>query len=144
MHATRRSRAKGVRDAAASTRAKDVLRRVRRPLRAACAAAAQLQEQRSSTGPSGQIEREIRGDSSPRGRPLVVGPWLSEVGFETLYWVPFLHWVKAAFRLDPDRLVAVSRGGVAGWYRGLAVALRRDLGRHGSRPSSRAATPSAA
>jgi hypothetical protein len=42
------------------------------------------------------------------------------VGFETLYWVPFLHWLKAAFRLDPDRLVAVSRGGVGPWYEGIA------------------------
>ena len=66
-----------------------------------------------------QIEREIEAIVA-RGRPIVLGPWLSEVGFETLYWVPFLHWVKAAFRLDPDRLVAVSRGGVGRWYEGIA------------------------
>jgi hypothetical protein len=47
---------------------------------------------------------------------LVAGPWLSEVGFETLYWIPFLQWVQAAFRVSPDRIVAVSRGGVGGWY----------------------------
>src|SRR2546430_23759 len=23
----------------------------------------------------------------------VVGPWLGEVGFEVLYWIPFLHWL---------------------------------------------------
>ena len=55
-----------------------------------------------------------------RGRRLVVGPWLSEVGFEALYWVPFLHWLKTAFNIDPGRVVAVSRGGVAGWYAGVA------------------------
>jgi hypothetical protein len=51
---------------------------------------------------------------------LVAGPWISEVGFETLYWIPFLHWVKTAFRVPEDRVVAVSRGGVASWYQGLA------------------------
>ena len=52
----------------------------------------------------------------------MVGPWLSEVGFEALYWVPFLHWVKTAFQLDPTRVVAVSRGGVGSWYEGVAGA----------------------
>jgi hypothetical protein len=51
---------------------------------------------------------------------LVAGPWLSEVGFETLYWVPFLHWLKTAFHIDPSRIVAVSRGGVGAWYQGVA------------------------
>ena len=58
------------------------------------------------------VEREIDA-SSIAARTIVAGPWLSEVGFETLYWVPFLRWVKAAFRLDPSRVVAVSRGGTA-------------------------------
>lgn len=49
-------------------------------------------------------------------RPVVVGPWLAEVGIELLYWVPFLR----ALRLDPSRVVAVSRGGVESWYAGIA------------------------
>ncbi|HEY2326950.1 MAG TPA: hypothetical protein VGH52_05640 [Gaiellaceae bacterium] len=49
-------------------------------------------------------------------RPIVVGPWLAEVGIELLYWVPFLR----ALRLDPSRVVAVSRGGVDSWYAGIA------------------------
>jgi hypothetical protein len=50
----------------------------------------------------------------------VVGPWCSEVGFELLYWIPFLHWVKATHAFDERRLVVVSRGGPAAWYRGFA------------------------
>ena len=50
-------------------------------------------------------------------RPLIVGPWSSEVGFEILYWLPFLNWVKTYRRFDPERLVIVSRGGVEPWYR---------------------------
>ena len=34
--------------------------------------------------------------------------------------MPFLRWVKTAFHLNPDRVVAVSRGGVASWYTGVA------------------------
>ena len=44
-------------------------------------------------------------------QPLIVGPWLGEVGYEILYWVPFLRWVKSYRPFDPERLVIVSRGG---------------------------------
>ena len=50
------------------------------------------------------------------GRLIIVGPWLSEVGFEILYWIPFINWVKTYRPFDPDRLVIVSRGGTALWY----------------------------
>src|SRR5262245_42932900 len=55
---------------------------------------------------------------------IVVGPWLGEVGFELLYWVPFLRWFAAAFRVAPERLLIVSRGGTASWYRPLATGYR--------------------
>ena len=67
-----------------------------------------------------QIEREID-DIVQRNRTLVVGPWLSEVGYEVLYWIPFLRWVMAAYRLEARRVVAVSRGGVGSWYEGVAA-----------------------
>jgi len=50
-------------------------------------------------------------------RPIIVGPWLSETGFELLYWIPFVAWAKAYGNFDPSRLVVVSRGGAAPWYR---------------------------
>jgi hypothetical protein len=50
------------------------------------------------------------------GRPIIVGPWLGEVGFELLYWVPFLAWFADRFAVRPERIVAVSRGGTAPWY----------------------------
>ena len=80
---------------------------------------AELREQLQWSRAAWDVEREID-DIVGGGRTIVVGPWLSEVGFETLYWVPFLRWVKAAFRLDPARVMAVSRGGVASWYDGIA------------------------
>jgi hypothetical protein len=51
------------------------------------------------------------------GKPIILGPWLSETGFELLYWIPFIAWAKAYGNFDPDRLVVVSRGGAAPWYR---------------------------
>ena len=48
--------------------------------------------------------------------PIVVGPWTGEVGFELLYWIPFLEWVRTRWRVRPERQVIVSRGGVASWY----------------------------
>jgi hypothetical protein len=117
VHTTRLA-GEGVRDRLVN-RVKGVLKQVRKPLRAASRRRKQLAEQRQFHEIEWQIERELEGLVA-RGRPLVLGPWFSEVGFETLYWIPFLHWVKAAFRLDADRLIAVSRGGVGSWYEGLA------------------------
>jgi hypothetical protein len=55
---------------------------------------------------------------------IVVGPWLGEVGFELLYWVPFLRWFATTFKVAPDRLLIVSRGGTASWYRSFAANYR--------------------
>lgn len=49
-------------------------------------------------------------------RPVLIGPWTGEVGFELLYWIPFIEWLRARWQLSPDREVIVSRGGVASWY----------------------------
>ena len=48
--------------------------------------------------------------------PIIAGPWLSETGFELLYWIPFLSWAKTYGNIDPDRIIVVSRGGAAPWY----------------------------
>jgi hypothetical protein len=58
-----------------------------------------------------ELERIAIGDS-----PIIVGPWLSEVGYEVLYWVPFLRWVMAAYRIDPARVTIMSRGDTRSWY----------------------------
>jgi hypothetical protein len=53
-------------------------------------------------------------------RPIVAGPYLGEVGFELLYWIPFLAWFTEQYGIQPDRLIAVSRGGAASWYAHMA------------------------
>jgi hypothetical protein len=53
------------------------------------------------------------------GKPIIAGPWLSETGFELLYWIPFLAWAKSYGNLTDDQLIVISRGGAAPWYRHL-------------------------
>lgn len=48
--------------------------------------------------------------------PIFVGPYLGEVGFECLYWIPFLARLREQFHLDPRRFIIVTRGGAAVWY----------------------------
>jgi hypothetical protein len=56
---------------------------------------------------------------SNSGKPIIVGPWLSEVGFELLYWIPFLNWVKTYRPFDAERMYVVSRGGAGIWYQNI-------------------------
>jgi hypothetical protein len=65
------------------------------------------------------VEREIARLSRGAG-PIIVGPWLSEVGYEVLYWVPFVRWIQAKYDIAPDRMIVVTRGGASVWYRDVA------------------------
>ena len=56
-----------------------------------------------------------------RGRPVVAGPWLGEVGFELLYCVPFLRRCAEHLDVDPQRFIVLSRGGTSSWYRPFAA-----------------------
>jgi hypothetical protein len=70
------------------------------------------------------VRREIMAELqrlAASGRPIIAGPWLGEVGFEILYWVPFLRWFQDAFGVPPDRLIVVSRGGMESMYRDFAA-----------------------
>lgn len=49
-------------------------------------------------------------------RPVLVGPWTSEMGFECLYWLPWLAQEMSEGRLDPSKCIIVTRGGAGAWY----------------------------
>lgn len=53
-------------------------------------------------------------------RPIVFGPWLSEVGVELLFWIPFLNWFSREHGVRRERVIAISRGGAAPWYEHIA------------------------
>jgi hypothetical protein len=48
--------------------------------------------------------------------PIIAGPWLAEVGYEVLYWIPFLRWWCDAYAISRRRLVVLSRGGMEALY----------------------------
>lgn len=80
---------------------------------------ARAQEQLDVALEARAVEREIAAIAAG-SKPIVAGPWLAEVGYEALYWVPFLRWFQDVLRVDPSRITIVSRGGVAAWYAGIA------------------------
>jgi hypothetical protein len=58
-----------------------------------------------------RIERLVRTEG-----PIVAGPWTGSATLELLYWLPLLNWLTAVAGVARDRVLAVSRGGVDGWY----------------------------
>ena len=63
-----------------------------------------------------RVERKIKRVAKMGSSTMVVGPWMSEVGYEILYWIPFLRWMKDRYNLTSEEMVVVSRGGVSEWY----------------------------
>lgn len=49
-------------------------------------------------------------------KPILCGPFRSEIGFECLYWIPFLNQFRLRYNIDRNRLIAIGRGGSAVWY----------------------------
>jgi hypothetical protein len=70
-----------------------------------------------------RLERDLAALASGSDT-IVAGPWLGEVGFELLYWVPFLAWFAERFAIAPERLLVVSRGGTRSWYEPFAAGYR--------------------
>ena len=85
-----------------------------------------------------RAENRLRRIAQSR-RPIIVGPWTGEIGFELLYWIPFLQWACRAFALEPERLIVVSRGGVAAWY-GHLTPQYEEVFSHATTDEFRAAT----
>ena len=90
---------------------KPVVRRMRRAERA--------REHAGFRHEVAEVEQEIA-SMAAGGGPVIVGPWLAEVGYEVLYWIPFLRWLVDAHGISRDRVIAVSRGGLEAMYDELA------------------------
>lgn len=65
------------------------------------------------------VTQELKTALRKNKGPILVGPWVSEVGFEVLYWIPFLRMCFERYRVDPKRVTVLSRGGARCWYEGL-------------------------
>jgi hypothetical protein len=71
-------------------------------------------------------EASLRADArlqmlARRPGPLVVGPWISEIGFEVLYWIPLLRALLRRHGVERERVTAISRGGAGAWYGDIAA-----------------------
>lgn len=77
---------------------------------------AEAQIQARSVAADLQLARLTRRDGQ-----ILVGPWLSEVGFELLYWIPLLSWAAERYGLERERMVALTRGGAGAWYADLCA-----------------------
>jgi len=64
-------------------------------------------------GVDAEIRRLLRSPNSA----IIAGPWIGEVGYELLYWIPFLGGLVDRYPELAERLVVLSRGGTAHWYR---------------------------
>ena len=91
-----------------------------KPLVRAMRRHSRAQEHRAFRREAEAIDREIA-TLAATTHPIVVGPWLAEVGYEVLYWIPFLRWFQDAFGIPRDRLIVVSRGGMESMYRDFAA-----------------------
>ncbi len=54
------------------------------------------------------------------GGRVLAGPFLGEVGYELLYWIPTLRRMLRGHGIGPERVTVLTRGGAAVWYRDLA------------------------
>ena len=80
---------------------------------------ARERDERALRASAAAVDRDIRRVASGRA-PIVAGPWLAEVGYEVLYWIPFLRWFCDVHGVPRDRLIVLSRGGMEPLYRELA------------------------
>ncbi|HEY7185518.1 MAG TPA: hypothetical protein VH436_03165 [Vicinamibacterales bacterium] len=77
------------------------------------------QEQRGFRREAHDVDRRIAAVAAGGGL-VIAGPWLAEVGYEVLYWIPFLRWFCDAHAVSRDRLIVISRGGMEGAYSDIA------------------------
>ncbi len=64
---------------------------------------------------TGRVRRELA-QLAAGDDPVIVGPFVGEVGFELLYWVPFVKWVLHEYPRLRGRLIVTARGGTRAWY----------------------------
>jgi DNA-binding phage protein len=60
------------------------------------------------------IDRFYREHIRRSKRPVVLGPWRTEVGFEVLYHLPFMAWLLKG--VEQKRVYVITRGGAGVWY----------------------------
>jgi hypothetical protein len=65
-------------------------------------------------------ERSLRRAATSR-KPLLLGPFLGEIGYELEYWIPFMRRELHRHGIPPEQATVMTRGGAALWYRDFAA-----------------------
>ena len=65
-------------------------------------------------------ERSLR-RAARAGTPLLLGPFLGEIGYELEYWIPFLRRELHRHGITPEQAIVMTRGGAALWYSDIAA-----------------------
>ena len=65
-------------------------------------------------------ERALR-RAARAGGPVLLGPYLSEIGHELEYWIPFMRRELGRLGVAPEQVTVMTRGGAALWYRDFAA-----------------------
>lgn len=55
------------------------------------------------------------------GERVLLGPWLGEIGYELLYWIPFLRRALHEAGVTREQATVLTRGGAGAWYRDIAA-----------------------
>jgi hypothetical protein len=63
-----------------------------------------------------QLVRQLNKD----GAPILCGPFYSELGFEAIYWTPFLAWFRKHVTNFDQRAIIITRGGAGVLYTNIA------------------------
>lgn len=71
-------------------------------------------------GRAAATERAVRA-AARTGTPLLVGPFLGEIGYEVEYWIPFLRRLLREHGIEPEQATVMTRGGAALWYSDFAA-----------------------
>lgn len=66
------------------------------------------------------VQQQIAALNKDR-HPILVGPFSSELGFEAIYWLPFLAWLKAKVTDFETRARVITRGGAGALYTSVAA-----------------------
>ncbi len=67
-----------------------------------------------------EVEKELM-RMLESNKPIIAGPFLSAVGRELLYWIPFIRWITSHYKVDKERITAFSRAGADLWYRDVSA-----------------------
>jgi hypothetical protein len=79
-----------------------------------------VRREASSRANSRRVEAQLA-DAARTGRRVVAGPFLGELGFELLYWIPALRRMLVHHAIEPERVTVVTRAGAGEWYRDIAA-----------------------